>query len=362
MRGEARGTDHHLAVLPVSPGRKRVESVARFSAAAITLPRQDAKGSFAQSRSEGYKTKPAGITNWHKNPALRLAGRLMLALALPVAGWPAFADAGPDSDPEKIYRLATNQFEQVILLKPAPTTNEHLAAKLAPLILQESAGRHFTNWAKDLPASLPGAAGRRLPEKATLYYREKDLEIGGRRHRQVTYWWFYPPVAATDGRESAALPVQGLRITLNSQEQPVIWEVLANETPPRLIYVAGSLEHAAQQQHGRPVAGRRFAADAGGPHFSVVARVIEDGPVVFGPIVYLRAGTRAPSTLICRCMPSQAREVLENIPYALEPLPEDWRDLLSGAFDRPTLKAVETKLRDFDRQDIRARLRLPDAF
>ena len=51
----------------------------------------------------------------------------------------------------------------------------------------------------------------------------------------------------------------------------------------------------------------------------VVARVIDDGPVAAGPIVYLSAGTRAVSTLICRCMPAQARKLLATSTYDLLP-------------------------------------------
>ena len=54
----------------------------------------------------------------------------------------------------------------------------------------------------------------------------------------------------------------------------------------------------------------------------IVARVIEDGPVPMGPIVYLSAGTRQVSTLICRCMPAQARKLLATRTYDLLPFQE----------------------------------------
>jgi hypothetical protein len=38
-----------------------------------------------------------------------------------------------------------------------------------------------------------------------------------------------------------------------------------------------------------------------------------------GPIIYLNAGTRAVSTVICRCMPAQARKLASTSTYDLQP-------------------------------------------
>ena len=53
---------------------------------------------------------------------------------------------------------------------------------------------------------------------------------------------------------------------------------------------------------------------------AIVARVIDDGPVPMGPIVHLSAGSHNVSTLICRCMPTQAKSLLETKTYELRPL------------------------------------------
>jgi hypothetical protein len=58
---------------------------------------------------------------------------------------------------------------------------------------------------------------------------------------------------------------------------------------------------------------------------TVVARVIEDGPMAAGPVVYLYAGTRNFATLICRCMNSQAKEVAAQDEYVLTRLNADSR-------------------------------------
>ena len=44
-----------------------------------------------------------------------------------------------------------------------------------------------------------------------------------------------------------------------------------------------------------------------------------DSPIPMGPIVYLSAGTRAVSTLICRCMPAQAKTLRATTTYDLLP-------------------------------------------
>src|SRR5512143_4089936 len=48
-------------------------------------------------------------------------------------------------------------------------------------------------------------------------------------------------------------------------------------------------------------------------------RALDDSPVVMGPIVYLSAGSRAVSTLICRCMPAQAKKLVSTSTYDLQP-------------------------------------------
>jgi hypothetical protein len=72
-------------------------------------------------------------------------------------------------------------------------------------------------------------------------------------------------------------------------------------------------------EFGKPLAGRRYSVERGvkeSPNV-VVARVIEDGPIAMGPMVYLSAGSRSVSTLICRCMAAQAKQLVESRNYEL---------------------------------------------
>ena len=127
--------------------------------------------------------------------------------------------------------------------------------------------------------------------------------------------------------------MQGIRITLNSAGQPVIWEVLADSSGAELFFVSQNLEAAAMAEFGKPLPGRRYAIERSveaAPDV-VVARVIDDGPVAMGPIVYLSAGTRAVSTLICRCMPAQARKLLATSTYDLAAIPGRFDELAHHA-------------------------------
>ncbi len=90
-----------------------------------------------------------------------------------------------------------------------------------------------------------------------------------------------------------------------------------------MIFVSEALEKAALAEFGAPMAGRRFAIERsqGEAPKVVVPRIIDDGPVPMGPTLYLMAGKRSVSTLICRCMPAQAKALTATGSYQLEPAP-----------------------------------------
>jgi hypothetical protein len=231
-----------------------------------------------------------------------------------------------------IYERANLQFTNVVLFKPqeAGPTNT-LAFKLAPLLIQEVVN---TNAAIALPF---------------VFFEENKILLGGKPHEQVTYIWQTPTPTNSLASEST---VQGIRITLNASGSPVIWEVLADDSGGALIYVSQSLEAAAIETHGPPPPGRRFTIESSletAPN-AIVARVIEDGPVPMGPIVHLTAGSHNVGTLICRCMPTQAKNLLATETYQLRPLVES---KLRPAFGKPGEDAA-TRLQRY--------LRLPSPF
>jgi hypothetical protein len=219
-----------------------------------------------------------------------------------------------------IYERANVQFANAVLFKPVevgPTNS--LAFKLAPLLLQEAMN---TNQ----------ASGSRI-----VYFEEGKVQLNGKSHDQVTYVWDSLSFANSTG---AGATVQGIRITLNASGSPVIWEVLADNSGAELIFVSQSVEAAALKTFGQPLPGRRFAIESSletAPN-AMVARVIEDGPVPMGPIVHLNAGSQNVSTLICRCMPTQTKNLLATENYELRPLAES---KLRPVFGQPGEEAAE---------------------
>ncbi len=166
------------------------------------------------------------------------------------------------------------------------------------------------------------------PSRPTVYVWPETMLWKGTNHAQLTYLWSY----GAESRKPAKcwFPLQGIRITLNSAGQPVIWEVLADNSGIQLIFVAQSLEAAALAQFGKPLPGRRYSVERSlieAPN-TVVARVVDDGPVPMGPIIYLSAGTRTVSTLICRCMPAQVKKLSGTTIYTLLPGQSDSADAL----------------------------------
>ncbi len=254
--------------------------------------------------------------------------------AQPAAGESALPAAG-------IYERATNWFAEAVFLKPSGGRQSELISQLAPLLLQEVTPSRPGADASS-PLSLTNRASRftfhvsRLDTDAfgclsltngllaldrtrpTIYATADVAQIRGKPHIRATYLWCYS-VEPGDGLPQTALPLQGIRITLNSAGRPGVWEVLAEDSPAELLFVSEGLEAAAQAQFGKPLPGRRYAIerDAADTPRAVVARTVDDAADAMGPILYLRAGTHAVSTLICRCTASQVRHLAATTTYNL---------------------------------------------
>jgi len=250
---------------------------------------------------------------------------LVLLLALYAE---AFAVGGTlDLSLPRIYSRATNELSTAHFIKPAETQDLDNTFKLAPLIIQEALADEplkagfgalsLSNGVVILDHSIP-----------TVYVHVDQVEIASKAHQRFTYLWCYSSGDPVHGNQ--ALGIQGVRITIDSAGSPVIWEILADESGLDLVFVAESLEAAAKEQWGNVQSGRRFAleqAQRKTPR-TVIARVIADGPVPMGPIVYLQRNTRNVSTLVCRCMPAQAKSLLTSSVYLLKPIQAENSDLL----------------------------------
>jgi len=237
----------------------------------------------------------------------------------------------------EFYQRATNEFACADYYKPVDTKTNEPSFALAPLIFQQ------VNSVQDLPLlpdrfgtlSVSDGAPVLDQSRPTIYWEANTVQVNGRAHARFSYVWCYSSRpgelelwqrtnTVPAGRAEAGLPLQGIRITLNSAGRPVIWEVLADRSGVKLFFVSQNLETAAVAEFGKPLPGRRYSIERGveaAPDV-IVARLIDDSQVPMGPIVYLSAETRQVITLTCRCMPAQARKLLVTDGYDLRPFRE----------------------------------------
>ncbi len=253
----------------------------------------------------------------------RMVRSLLLAgLIAPLA----FASTARNSPQERayapIYAQATNRMDGVVLFKPKEPRTDNLNFTLAPLILQEVSGPQEASRNPDRFGKLEfdGEKARLDSSQPVVYFTLDAVLLHGQAHARATYLWFY----SIQGRERTGgpLPAQGVRITLDSSGRPGLWEMLADASGAAVVFASQSLEADARAQYGPPLPGRRFCVEPGlkeSPKV-VVARVVDDGPVPMGPMVYLRRGTRCVSTLTCRCMPAQAAHLMGTQVYTLVPV------------------------------------------
>ncbi len=237
---------------------------------------------------------------------------------------------------EEVYRRAGAQFQAAVFFKPVETNTQTLTFKLAPLLMQEWSSRGGAARFGTLMMS-KGVPTVDL-SRPVIYFGADLVEVNGKAHARFTYVWVYGGIGEGEGTNSGlagtlalprqdalprkvALARQGVRITLDGTGQPAIWEVMADGSGARIVFVSQSLETAAVAEFGKPLPGRRYAVERGleeAPKV-VVARVIDDGPVPMGPIVHVRAEDNGVGTLICRCMAVQVKELEGTETYALRP-------------------------------------------
>lgn len=236
-----------------------------------------------------------------------LAGVLLTACAAPEPNSPGLArEPSPPTTTE-------TTFEQGVLFKPNPTMWESPAATLAPLLLWE-VGQNTAVDCRGAPFGLvaPGAVEASHP---AVYAAETQRTVHGRPHAQVLYLWAYPAERELEREPRFA----GVRITLSSAGHPVLWETMSSKPEARQLFVSRSLEDSARSEFGTPLPERRYVIEGTDPAAAIV-RILEDGPVPMGPIVYLEAASGRPSTVLCRCMPAQVREVIGTRNYDLLPI------------------------------------------
>jgi hypothetical protein len=218
---------------------------------------------------------------------------------------------------QAIYARAGARFTNAVLFKPAEPAGRDLPFSLAPLIMLEVSETNLPPRLSDGPS---GAAGSNTKSGPVVYTWSDSVHLRGQPHGRIAYFWNHAPAV---GAKQRANSTQGVRITLGTNGQPMIWEVMADTSGRGLIIVSEELERRAIAEFGPPLAGRRFSVEnaANGSPDNLVMRVIDDGPVVMGPIIYLAKDTRDVATIICRCMPAQAANLVGTHNYHLVPHP-----------------------------------------
>lgn len=247
-----------------------------------------------------------------------------------ICGCAASKPTDPASDPAAIrpdrldlspyYDQALREYQHAGFIKPGVDQVTGRLFDMAPLIVQQvgpgqtavpPTGRFRAMHAGEIKGVRADA------QRYAVYVITGVASIHGRVYDQLIYFWLYPPAPG-----ESRLTWRGIRLTLDATGMADVTEVLNPDSPVRQIYVNKSLEESAAREFGPPLQGRRFSVEPDIETFPtlVVPRILDDGPIPMGPFVFLDAAERGVTTLLCRCMPSQVREFVENTYYDVIPI------------------------------------------
>lgn len=245
---------------------------------------------------------------------------------------------------EEAYARAEAVFPRAVLYKPRDPSGGMLDASLAPLIVQEVA---------DLGPNALSLSGFGLvftaydgrahvdASQPTVYVDRRTGFVGGEIRQQVLLAWCHE---VTLFREMSTVVCRGLRMTYDTEGYPLAWEVLDPALEADVVFVSDRVETKAGERYGTPVEGCRHHVERldASEQRTIVARVIDDGPMPMGPYIYLDARRGEVASVLCRCMASQVKEFVATTYYQEVPFTElgkIGRSLLSGK------AALSTRLR-----------------
>ena len=240
------------------------------------------------------------------------------------AGEPGKPESPPQSSAaQTIIERTKREFRKARFNKPENSDASGIEQKLAPLIVEEFGEATSPKIGALLPS--PGKDHAVPFRPATIYFDEREVECGSLRHAQLIFvWWYEQQHESRRVIKPTFLP-RGVRIVVDSDGMPVLWEALQHLRGLRMFFVSQSFELAAREQFGAPLPGRRFSVERSLADASniIVSGILDDGPMPMGPYVYVDASSqRAISTIHCRCSPSQFEEIVETNEYELTPLKE----------------------------------------
>lgn len=236
-----------------------------------------------------------------------------------------------------IRETTRREFKRSRFCKPKSVDRDNKVQVFAPLIVEEL-GEHPGSTP---PMGLIDPVGKRaIFEPGIVYYLKGEVQAGTETLDQFIYLWAYDRDGPHKDPHNDPI-VRGVRVIVNSNGMPVIWEALEPGRGPRVFYVASSIEAAARAHYGEPLRGNHFAIERSLDDGLgvVVARVLDEGPAPMGPYVYLDSSPdRRITTVLCRCSPSQFDDAVETPRYELLPI-----ENVSGAWNgRPMSEWIES--------------------
>lgn len=223
-------------------------------------------------------------------------------------------------DLERYYERALREFALADFLKPDADSAPERIVAMAPLIVREIADAapavHFGEPVEPTPPNAETGDG----PPCIVYYHEDTATLAGIECNRLAFLWMVASRDDTDGSNARAC---GFRMTLDADGFATYWEVLTPSGSPSVLFVAKSIEEAAEREFGAVEPGRRFAVElpVDAAPKTVVARILSDGPQPMGPFAYIDGRSHDITTLLCRCMASQIDAFRDNVYYQLRPLP-----------------------------------------
>lgn len=204
---------------------------------------------------------------------------------------------------------------------------DRLLVRFAPIIVQE----RVPNPSYDAKVDLIGTVGSEgtvqrnrvvvTTSSASLYGYAQPTLIDGRRLTQLTYTWWFPEHPKLKPMDAEAGRIEGatLRITLDSNGRPSLFETVLNCGCYHRCYPSASVEAASCATFASPLLGKKFCVEreVADKIDWVVAETVEvaDGPNA-RPIVFSRAGYHGPAGVSFDQGEIRQRTVLQHRPYA----------------------------------------------
>ena len=325
-----------------------------------------------ENRSAQSRSRTAHGTNRMRwmTPPLRMALTALagLSLAIVISGCQI---ASTPSRPMhfharqlELHRDALAEFPVADYVKPAPDQLGGMLDTLAPLLVQQRTAGNDDGPEDEFGIVYDaGQTGLEVDASRPVIYAEHTTaDVAGNQVGAYTYWWRYANAGQWVGLQVITLP----------DNTPIAWVPVSSEwrkygtqhacrrkagsdQRERRVFVASTCESAAREAGLEPPPGRLFAVDTPLPDGknTFVARLTAPGPVPMGPYVYLARNTPRGdgkdttgrqtrddshdhmqdgptfriSSVICRCMSSQAYEYASENRYELLPLedvPANW--------------------------------------